>query len=226
MHTMQFRRARPEDAPAAAELIYSAGPGALTYVFATKKRAPVDFIRFAFADGAGILGFKNHTVAESDDCVAAVGAFYDSGDFDARSREMVWQVFRFYGVRQSWGVLKRAAHLAAVTPRPKKNGLFIQNIGVAEKMRGRGVGTSFVQEQIEIAGRNRYERCILDVACTNMAARRFYERLGFRVAQRRNWPLPGRPAPVPDHIRMELCLGAKKGGGPAGDHYRTKRGVS
>ncbi len=126
-----FREARPEDAIRAADLIYSAGPAAIGYAFSTKKHRPIDFIRWAFRDGSGVLGFRNHTVAVVDGRTAGIGAFYNAAAFDRLGRMMVWQIIRFYGVFKCPGVLKRTARLEAVTPRPGQDALFIQNLGVA-----------------------------------------------------------------------------------------------
>ncbi len=201
-----FRRARPEDDPQAADLIYSAGPEAIAYAFSTKKHRPIDFIRWAFRDGSGVLGFRNHRAAIVDGRVAGIGAFYHAEAFDRLSRMMVWQIIRFYGIFKCPGVLKRAARLEAITPRPRRDALFIQNLGVAAGMRGRGIGTGLLEDQIRKARSQKLRRCILDVAADNTRARKLYERLGFCMVSRQNWPFQDGPVQVPDHIRMELIL--------------------
>lgn len=201
-----FREARPEDAIRAADLIYNAGPEAIEYAFFTKKHRPIDFIRWAFRDGSGVLGFRNHTVAVVDGRAAGIGAFYNADAFDRLGRMMAWQIIRFYGVFKCPGVLKRAARLEAVTPRPEPDALFIQNLGVAAGMRGRGIGSRLLEDQIRAARYQKFRRCILDVAADNTSARKFYERLGFCMVSRQNWPFQDGPVHVPDHIRMELIL--------------------
>ncbi|MFO8113077.1 MAG: GNAT family N-acetyltransferase [Desulfosalsimonadaceae bacterium] len=203
---MTFRRARPEDDLQAADLIYSAGPAAIEYAFATRKHRAIDFIRWAFRDGSGVIGFRNHRAAIVDGRVAGIGAFYSADEFERLSRMMVWQIIRFYGVFKSPGVLKRAARLEAITPRPGRDALFIQNLGVAAGMRGRGIGSRLLEDQIRAARSQKLRRCILDVAADNTRARKLYERLGFCMVARQNWPFQDDPVHVPDHIRMELIL--------------------
>ena len=204
--TLSFRPALPEDAPHAAPLIHSAGPAMLDYAFSVKKHAAIDFVRFAFGDEYGILGYANHVAAESDGRVAAVGAFYPASDFERLSREMVWQVFRFYGILKGVRVLRQSARLEALTPQPRKDALFIQNIGVVPDMRGKGICTAMFEERIELARHAGYRACVLDVAVTNTRARGLYEKFGFRVAAKHRWPYPESSIRVPDHIRMERIL--------------------
>jgi hypothetical protein len=60
-------------------LIYSSGPAAFDFVFATEKHSAQDFLRTAFIDGAGEFGFRNHTVAVAKNIVVGIGAAF-SGD--------------------------------------------------------------------------------------------------------------------------------------------------
>ncbi len=204
--TLSFRPALPEDAPHAAPLIHSAGPAMLDYAFSVKKHAAIDFVRFAFGDGYGILGYANHVAAELDGRVAAVGAFYPASDFERLSREMVWQVFRFYGILRGAGVLRQSARLEALTPQPRRDALFIQNIGVVPDMRRQGICSALLENRIDLARQNGYRACILDVADTNTRARRLYEKFGFRVVAKHRWPYTEASVRVPDHIRMERAL--------------------
>jgi hypothetical protein len=70
---LQFRPATPADAELAAPLIHSSGPAAFDYVFDVVGRAGArDFLRYAFADGPGEFGFRNHTIVAHEDQVVAV----------------------------------------------------------------------------------------------------------------------------------------------------------
>ena len=203
---LTFRDARPDDAAKTAELIYSAGPETIAYAFATSRHRPIDFIRTTFANGSGVIGYKNHRVALVDGRIAGIGAFYNADRFDRLSREMVWQVFRFYGIFKSWGVLKRAGRLATIMPPPPQNVLFVQNVAVDAGMRGRGVCTALFEERIGAARSEGTRLCVLDVAADNTRARKLYEKLGFQAAEKRNWPYSDGSGVVPDHVRMVLPL--------------------
>lgn len=56
--TLQFREAGPGDAGEAVPLIYSSGPAAFDFVFGHKAKQALEFLHFAFLDGAGEMGYK------------------------------------------------------------------------------------------------------------------------------------------------------------------------
>jgi ribosomal-protein-alanine N-acetyltransferase len=61
----------------------------------------------------------------------------------------------------------------------------LENIIVAEKCRGEGIGTQLVQALLTHAKQANIESVFLEVRESNTAAVRLYEKLGFRVAGRR-----------------------------------------
>lgn len=74
---LHFRPATLADTEAAIPLIYSSGPAAFDYVFKHPVRGnALDFLRHAFADGAGEFGYRNHTVVEVDGKLVGVGACF------------------------------------------------------------------------------------------------------------------------------------------------------
>ena len=73
-------------------------------------------------------------------------------------------------------------------------------------MRGRGIGTALLTDQIEMARSKGFRRCALDVAVTNPRAQVLYERLGFRVVGERKWHITSSAVHVPDMRRMEMLL--------------------
>ena len=63
--------------------------------------------------------------------------------------------------------------------------LHINNIGVRETARARGVGTSLLRAALATARRLGAERALLEVRAGNLAAQALYRRCGFEVAGRR-----------------------------------------
>ncbi len=65
---------------------------------------------------------------------------------------------------------------------PKEGELFMDGIAVRGDQRGRGIGTMLLGALKQYARDDGYEQIRLDVIDTNAAARRLYEREGFRPA--------------------------------------------
>ena len=145
---IQFRRAEPGDVEQAVPLIYSAGPHEFDYAFATRSHTALDFLRAAFVAGSSTVGYMNHVVALVDGRVVGIGAFYSGAEFSRLNREITWRKVRFYGPIRYWSIKRRGIQLQKLMPPPKEDAEFVQNLGVAEDMQGKGVGTALLQRQI------------------------------------------------------------------------------
>lgn len=201
MSRIAIRPARPGDVDVAVPLIHASGPDAFGYVF---QDAPT-FLRRAYLDGAGEFGYRNHTVAEADGEVVGVGAAYSGDTSFAFTIAAARQILGHYGLRGP-GVIARGLRVERVIRPPSKDMLYIAHLGVPESMRRHGVGTELIRRFLD-EGRARGRRSAeLDVALTNPAARRLYERLGFRAAAQRGARLRNAHGSVSDHVRMVLPL--------------------
>ena len=203
---LQFRRAVPSDVEEAIPLIYSAGSGEGDYVLAVGRHTAIDFLRTAFVAGSNLFGCDAHVAAVLDGHVVGIGAFRNGARYNRAVWKTLGPVLRVYGPLTGLGVVRRSMHLDKLCPPPKKNDLFIQDLGVREDMRGKGVGTALLTNQIDLARGKGFRRCVLDVAVTNPRAQALYERLGFRVVKERKWHVKGSAVSVPDMRRMEMLL--------------------
>ena len=203
---LQFRHAVPGDVEEAIPLIYSAGPHEADFSLTVGRHTAIDFLRTAFVAGSNLYCCETHVVAVLDGHVVGIGAFRNGAKYNRDTWKTLAPVLRVYGPLTGLGVLRRAMHLDKLMPPPKKDELFIQDLGVREDMRGKGVGTALLTNQIDLARSKGFRRCVLDVAVTNPRAQALYERLGFRVVKERKWHVKGSVVRVPDMRRMELML--------------------
>jgi len=203
---LQFRRADPDDVEEAIPLIYDSGSPFEDYAHTVGRSTPIDFLRAAFAAGSGALSYSSHVVAMLDGHVVGIGAFLDGAQHKRGGWNRVWLVVRFYGPLKCWSVLKRLVQLRSLWSSPREDDLSIAHLGVREDMRGRGIGTALLTNQIEMARSKGFRRCILDVAVTNPRPQALYERLGFRVVEERKWHVTSSAVRVPDVRHMEMLL--------------------
>jgi ribosomal protein S18 acetylase RimI-like enzyme len=204
--SVTFRQAQAEDCDSVLPMIYSSGPAQLEYVFTQQVKTAHDFLRWVFATGQGMFGYRNYTVAVVDQRPVGIGAFYGRLEGKVLERQLGLQMLRFYGLFQVWPVIKRATQLEAIVPFPDRDMEYIAQLGVAEAMQGQGIGTALLRHQIALARQKGQQRCVLDVAITNPRAQALYERLGFRVTCEHTWPHHDSATAVPDMRRMELLL--------------------
>lgn len=198
-----FRPARPTDMAAAVPLIHSSGPEAFEFVFAVPGVGDGQaFLRRAFVDGAGEFGWRNHVVGELDGAVVAVGAGYGGDAKWPFTWAAARQILAHYGWRHAAGVIARGLKVESVIPPPGGATYYLAHLGVAESLRGQGVGTALV-EYLLARGAGTESAVMLDVAATNPGAQRLYQRMGFAVTGQRRSTLANAQGRVPDHSRMQ-----------------------
>ena len=220
---IHFRPARADDWEAATPLVYSSGPDILDHCFRVGRHSTSGFLSSAFADGRGFFGWRNHTAAEVDGHVVAVGAFFGRERYDRMTLETLAQVVRHYPFVSAVVVLRCALHLRTLMPAPSPGSHYVANLGVAPALRGRGIGAALLRHQEAAAVRDGRSTYALDVAVNNPRARGLYERLGFRVTAHRPSPRP--LSGLPGCHRMEKGLAPACGGG-RGPRPRSGRGVA
>ena len=201
-----FRRAEPKDADDVPRLTYSAGIEGFEYAFTQGNITALDFLRYAFLEGGGFFGYRNHVVVVVAGRVAGTGAFYSGHEYNNLSMEIGKQIFRFYGLLKFLPVMRRSFQALSLTPRPKKNMEYVANLGVSDDMRSRGIGTALLDRQKEVARSKGRLVYALDVSVNNPRAQGLYERLGFKVTGQNRFRGRGDSSAVPDTLRMELYL--------------------
>jgi ribosomal protein S18 acetylase RimI-like enzyme len=203
-----FRAATPADVADAVPLIYSSGPAAFDYVFNIGgRRGAQEFLRFAYLQGGGEFGWRNHRVAEIGGRVAAAGAAFDGRAVLHFTITGALQILRFYGPIHAWGVMVRGLQVEAIIRPPRAEEYYLCHVGVREELRGHGIGARFMRNLLEGLDADRHRCATLDVAVTNPRAQLLYERLGFVVSALRTSLLENQRARVPDHHRMSHPVG-------------------
>jgi ribosomal protein S18 acetylase RimI-like enzyme len=71
--------------------------------------------------------------------------------------------------------------------RPRRGEMRIEGLVVAEAARGKGIGTSLIEQACAYAGRQGCSALTLEVVDTNPRARRLYERLGFQLRKEEHY---------------------------------------
>jgi ribosomal protein S18 acetylase RimI-like enzyme len=204
---VRFRLACADDADAAVPLIYSSGPVAFDYVFATRDGGEAqDFLRHCFVDGAGEFGWRNHWVGVVDEQVVAVGAGFGADSTWPFTLAAARQILRYYGVRGALGVIVRGLRVEAVIRPPEGDMHYLAHLAVDPGLRGQGVGKALIDLLVGMARSAGRGRCTLDVAVSNPRAEALYRRQGFAVVGERRSQLRRGAWRVPDHRRMERPL--------------------
>ena len=196
--SLKFRPAEARDAGQAVPLIYSSGPAAFDFVFKRAGLSAEDFLLTAFADGDGMFGYPRHWVGEVEGKVVAAGTGY-SGELNLRnSLTASRQILRCYGPVSAVPVMLNGLRVEGVIQPPPKKTYYLAHLGVAEEVRGEGIGTQLIEHLLKLGSAAGFQLAALDVAASNPQAQALYERLGFGVIDERVSTLTG----VADHRYM------------------------
>ncbi len=126
---------------------------------------------------------ERHVISASDPAgrvVGVIGYRTGSGSFVGGGRE---DMVAIYG---PVGALWRMACLSVLARDHERSALLIDGLAVEAEWRGAGVGAALIEALALEASRRGYRELRLDVVGENLRARALYERLGFRVARRRD----------------------------------------
>ncbi|WP_407422207.1 GNAT family N-acetyltransferase [Methanobrevibacter sp.] len=69
----------------------------------------------------------------------------------------------------------------------KKDDIYIAEIAIDENQRSKGYGTKVINDVIDYAQKNGYKRVILDADFRNPKAKALYERIGFKVYNKKSF---------------------------------------
>ncbi|HVL00527.1 MAG TPA: N-acetyltransferase [Dongiaceae bacterium] len=201
---VDIRTARPDDLGPIAELMYSSGPEVYDFLYKTRKKSAVDFIRYEFSLGSGFCGYHNVTVAVQGNKVVGTGCFYDRAVYEKLMMDSGKNFFGFFGLLGALPVLWRSRHVGSTMKPPKEGELYLANFGVDPNLRSQGIGSRMIRHKIDEAKRQGYTIFGLDVAVTNPRGQALYTRLGLEVKKEKVFS--GNDPNVPACRKMELAL--------------------
>lgn len=201
---IEFRPAKFTDVDAALPLMISAGPEALSYLYDGGGKTAEDFLRYAFLDGKGLYGWRNHQVAIVNNEVAGIAAFFSGQEYRSLAQAVMLQMLRFYPKRALPQLSLHSFHMAQIIPPPPLYCHFLMDFGVKPTLRSHGIGSAFIKYHEQLARQLGRDSLGLDVAVNNPRAQALYERLGFEVLTERQFK--GSKGAVPDSRRMLLSL--------------------
>lgn len=193
---LSFRQATAEDTNDCIDMVYSSGPQLLDYIFTSGNKTAKVYLAFEFKNGFGFQGHRAHTVAIHNGKVVGVASFYSRDDGKRMEMETFKNLLRFYGWIRIIPIIIRSLHAKKVVESPRRNSIYIANVGVKPEMRSHGVGSALIKQAIEKAKRDGYKEMSLDVASNNPRAEALYQRLGFKFIKEklfRNGKMPDFP---------------------------------
>lgn len=205
----RWHSACARDADVVHRLIYASSSQVFDCLFNTEKSSAQSFLQNCFVDGAGLFGFRNHTILATPHESVGVAALYDAVALQRMSFETNRQIFFFFGWKRCWRVFRRMLVYAQDAPALDPGVLYLAHLSIAPPWQRRGIATRFVQAQLEGARSAGYRVLALDVEEENVSAQALYRRLGFVPIARYGTSTEAEVLRLPVRLRMECWLGSK-----------------
>jgi ribosomal protein S18 acetylase RimI-like enzyme len=178
------RDATVHDAAVCGGLLFTTWPDLYRALLGNEARA-TSALAALFTTRGNTFSFDASRVAEQDGEVVGLAASYPADEGQRRAtgslRPAVAAIGPLRFLKVLWGVWRIADASIGVDPRH----FYLANVAVDPRHRSLGAGTLLMGDAEQRAHARGFKGVSLEVDGHNAAARRFYERLGYRVVEAR-----------------------------------------
>lgn len=181
-----IRPAKSDDAPAAAQLMYYAGPSYVLTFFGKPESKAIRVLRSMFRLPYHTTSYTYAFVAEDEGGVLGLLSGLDSKSWRASKLASQMYTAIWFVVVTPWQIPRMIGAFydfaRAFSPVSDEE-YYVENLAVLPERRRQGIGKQlmeFAEKQAQAKG---LKRMVLDVETENEGARRLYQRLGFQATK-------------------------------------------
>lgn len=172
-----------EEQQEAVDLLYQSGPEIYEYLFTIGNKKAKDYIAFEYAINRGLCAHSKITGIYYNKKLIGTACLSSRKDYDAIVLETLFNVFKFYTLKESLKVLSRFMKLNKVMKSPKRNELYLSNFSISSSHRNKGFGTAFIEVAKNTCRSMGFTLLGLDVEEDNHKAFNLYNRVGFKTVK-------------------------------------------
>ena len=178
---LKFRPATPEDAAIAGPLIFETFPKVATFLvgLGSEERAKAIITRL-FALPGHRFSYEVTQLAIYDGRIIGLMVIYPGKKHGKLDRKLDMLVLKQYRLRGKFALAVRAWPLMWVKE-VSRDEFLLGNLAVRSRYRGKGAGSIMLDHVEEVAKKAGYAKVALRVAIENQAARKLYERMGYKT---------------------------------------------
>lgn len=170
-----------DDLYKAAELIYKTDDFIFPFIFGKQNKA-IPIIKKLIALENNDFSYQR-IYCMDDMGIQGILIGYDPVEIDSRKENR--DFLKSFSLGSMVRLIKKSYIIEPVLDKKDIKGLYIQNICVDERFRGKGIGSSLIDYFFQYAQSKNYNCVFLDVGIKNETAKRLYEKKGFHVISKK-----------------------------------------
>lgn len=198
--TLQIRPAQASDAALAAPWLYATMGSLADYLFQQDVPAIEAALADLFSRNAGRFGYEIAVVAEADGVPVGMLVACAGAELNRINVRTFRHFFPVLGLGAAIGFIVRGVSLPGGRE-AEKDEYYVSNLSIQPAAQGRGFGSKLLEYAEHQALACGLKKTSLIVGSHNVAARRLYERVGYRTVE----AVPDHGA-IPGYYRMVKAL--------------------
>jgi ribosomal protein S18 acetylase RimI-like enzyme len=172
--------ATPEQADAAAPLMYDTDPHLFAHFFDSDQELALRYFAAQWWQERSLFSYRHCTVAVARGVLLGIELGYDAKTQADVFRDTGRHAAQILTPEQMAHLRKAMSYVPFLVPPVPADAYYVLHLASAPFARARGVGARLLMAAFDRARRSRYRVCQLDVASDNPAVR-FYERMGMEI---------------------------------------------
>jgi ribosomal protein S18 acetylase RimI-like enzyme len=178
---LSIRAASETDDHWAADLIFSAGPGLFSYVFATKPEGAKGILREAFSAPGHAFSYEYTHVLEVDDRPAGLLLGYPGHTKRKAEEHIQGLMAHIIPLSRVPRILVNLADLSRIKQDVENDSFYILSVCMVPEFQGQGLGSALLRDTEFLARQLGCDRLCLDVTYSNPRAKALFSRMGYEL---------------------------------------------
>ena len=184
--TSKLREPFNDESDDCVKLIYISSPDLFSYSFTEKEPKIYEFFKLFYKSPDNFYSKEKVIVEEQNGKIRGLLLAYPASSFkrlEKNTSKYIKDMFMISGFFNFLKMLFRL-RLNQYFPGTENDELYISNLAVFEKYRGKGIGVKLLEKAEEIAVEKGLNKLSLYVEIDNLHAKRIYEKFGFQEVKK------------------------------------------
>ncbi|MBE9028372.1 GNAT family N-acetyltransferase [filamentous cyanobacterium LEGE 11480] len=179
---LSIREAESTDVDWATELIFAAGPGLFSYIFALKPEKAKAALHQAFVVPSHALSYEYTQIIEVDEQPAGLVLGYPGSVKKQAEARMQAVMANILPLKRVPRILVNLADMTRIKQDVAADSYYILSLSITPELRHKGLGTALLNDTEALAQEQNCRNVSLDVTYNNLQGKRWLSQLGYHIS--------------------------------------------